>query len=106
MEAVLEFVKFFFCEGQLLSDPALATKTGRWHERHRKAIAFLAPIILVQSVYWPYVIYHNKLHVFTETEKASSGIPNFYLTITMIFGSFSKLSPLWWRPRPFSHPDS
>lgn len=96
----MSFVKFFvkyFCEGQATSknlekneneiETAIKTeKPKTFVDRHRKVIGMSIPIILVHSVWWSYMITTDRFSLF-DGKAGANGIPRWYMSITMIFGS-------------------
>ena len=53
--------------------------------RHRKFFSIFIPLIITHIIWWTYSIINNSFYIFTEE---INGISRYYMSITMIFGSF------------------
>jgi hypothetical protein len=99
--AALKFFLKYFCEGQAtkknLKQSALdfdgdnkkdveqeGNKT--FLQRYRKIIGMSIPVIIVHSVWWTYMATTDRFGLF-EGRAGLNGIPRWYMSITMIFGS-------------------
>mmetsp|Transcript_6798 Transcript_6798/g.8768 ORF Transcript_6798/g.8768 Transcript_6798/m.8768 type:complete len:473 (+) Transcript_6798:139-1557(+) len=87
------FVKYF-CEGQA-THMTLEVQNGKTQntkkadtflERNRKVIGMSIPIIIVHTVWWSYMITNDRFSLFNG-KAGANGIPRWYMSITMIFGS-------------------
>jgi len=91
-----KFFTKYFCQGQKLSKKqALALeqldeKTS-WQKRlmvkHRQEIGMLIPFVLLQTIWWCLATKHDFFKYFNEVQNPKSGIPNYYLSFTMILGA-------------------
>mmetsp|Transcript_56109 Transcript_56109/g.93514 ORF Transcript_56109/g.93514 Transcript_56109/m.93514 type:complete len:447 (+) Transcript_56109:45-1385(+) len=56
-----------------------------WYIRHRKKVSILVPLLLTHIIWWSVAIRYDLFHVFVER---INGIARYYMSITMVFGSF------------------
>jgi len=91
-----KFFTKYFCQGQKLSKKqALALEqldeNTSWQKRlmvkHRQEIGMLIPFVLLQTIWWCLATKHNFFQYFNEVQNKDSGIPNYYLSFTMILGA-------------------
>ncbi|CAM9225670.1 unnamed protein product [Discosporangium mesarthrocarpum] len=81
----------YFLEGQTLQEDAALKKkdpNASWFTRHRRLVSFVVPGLIAHIIWWSIFIRNDLFHLFTDTSGPSE-TPNWYMSITMIFGSMT-----------------
>ena len=86
---IKKFCLEYFCRGQILDEELEKGRTEHgvkgW-DKYRRTISFLIPGSIVYIIWWTYMIVYDDFHLFHKLY-GESGIPHYYMTITMLFGS-------------------
>jgi len=85
-----KFGQKYFMEGQRLSEAEelnrKSTDQLTFFQKHTRLIAFACPALFWNILWWRYFVQNDLFHLFTELS-GGNGIPRYYMTITMVFGS-------------------